>query len=517
MNARTLSGFCLIAVALLVVTATPAHAEDEVLHDRWYAKFQGGHKTGWEHMVRVRSVREDVTVYVTETESRTVRGPDGTPLDTPIVGTSRFEEDENGVVLSYATSVDIGMGPQTRSGTTKDGKIACVADGKERTVDYPEGALGPAAVERALVATLKPNGKGSAVTFQPLDPATTGKVSWKVPDTTQMMDVLGVHGWFFVVTKDDGALPEQEIRDGAGRLWGGAFNLGTVRYLSAEKVVALADRDPQSWLTDRLTAPDRAIPAEATERVVLRLSREGDEPLKVPESSRQRIVKRNDDGSIDVELLRGEPKGDLVVWMRPYNGDDIDASYFADNPWLVLEHPRVPAMAKGFVGELQDALSCARVLELRVKQSVRMAGPNVGFQTAPGVISSGTGDSTATAVLVTALARSLGIPARIVSGFTYWRPERWPGEQYPKGAFGWHVWAEIYAGEKLWHPVDPLRCAASPDAKSLRELMGKGGVGPTHVAVVRSALDTETPFTDLAVPVLELMDGLTIEVLEPAE
>ncbi|MHB0998703.1 MAG: transglutaminase-like domain-containing protein [Armatimonadota bacterium] len=47
------------------------------------------------------------------------------------------------------------------------------------------------------------------------------------------------------------------------------------------------------------------------------------------------------------------------------------------------------------------------------------------------------------AILYVALARSVGIPSRIVAGLSY-----------SNGSFGYHVWAESFIGE--WIPVDPV-------------------------------------------------------------
>ena len=182
--------------------------------------------------------------------------------------------DEDGAVLSYSTSVDIGMGPQTREGTVKDGVISAKEDGKPRSVPYPDGALGPAALDRAIAASLKPGSKGKAVFFQPLEPATGGPVTWTVPAKTTLVNVLGHYAWLFSVKKTDSTgIPETLLLDGRGGLWGGAINFGMIRSFRTEEVVAKADLDPASWITSRIIAPNRVVPAAARRtRTVLRLS-----------------------------------------------------------------------------------------------------------------------------------------------------------------------------------------------------------------------------------------------------
>lgn len=506
------------AACLAVSLATPAFAEEVVLEDLWYSQFHGPAKTGWSHHRRVRSMQNGRPVIVTESESELIRGPDGELLANPMRFRSRFVEDESGAVLAYATSADIGMGPQIREGRVENGVIHAVADGQTQEVPYPAGALGPAAVDRAVAAAIAPRAKIETLRFQPLDPEKGEKLRWEVPETTELVDVLGIYGWLYVVKMTDSTgLPETRLLDGKGNLWGGSLNLGQIRYFLTEEVVARADRESVSFLTERIVAPDRVIPPSARRsRVVLRLSREEGPLGDLPTSRYQMVHPPAEDGSVQVELSPAEPEGDLVVWARPYGGEE-EAGYLAPTPIVESGYDRLQKCAQAWVGPLQDALSCARVLELRTKQFVRPAPADVGFSTAAWTISSATGDSTETAVLIVALARTLGLPARLVAGFTYWAPEEWPDGRHPTGAFAPHVWAEIYVGEDLWHPVDPMCMDGTVPEQRVSELEGHGGVGATHVAVLRSAGDTTRPFTDIVLPVLEFMRGLNIEVVEPKE
>ena len=505
------------AVAAVLLLVAPAEAEDQVVHDHWFAQFQRETKSGWSHERRMRSEQDGKAVIITETESAMVRGPGGELLKTPMLFSTRYVEDEAGAVLSYATSADIGMGPQTREGTVANGVVSAIDDGKPRSVPYAEGALGPAAVDRAVAAALKPGAKFETVRFSPHDPDKGDVLVWKVPAETKLVDVLGRYAWLFPVQMTDSTtIPETRLMGGGGGLWGGSMNFGLIRYFRTEEVVAKADRAPSSFVTDRIVAPDRVIPAAAERtRVVLRLSRAEGRVGELPSSKFQRVSTNAESGDVEIELSVGEPKGELVVWMWPYIGDDQDAAYLAESKLIELSHPRLKQYAERMVGELKDGLSCARVLELRVKQMVRPAPANVGIASAAGVISARTGDSTETAVLVVGLARALGLPARMVAGFTYWAPDQWPAGRYPNGAFAFHAWAEIYAGENLWHPVDPMRMDGTEPKERVPELVGHGGFGATHVAVLRSAADSEQPFTDIVLPVLEFMDGLSIEVVEP--
>jgi hypothetical protein len=155
------------------------------------------------------------------------------------------------------------------------------------------------------------------------------------------------------------------------------------------------------------------------------------------------------------------------------------------------------------------------MIELNVHDYVQPAPADVGFGTACDAISSQTGDSTEAAVLAVAWARATGLPARLVAGFVYWDASKWPASTFPRGAFAFHAWAEIYVADGTWHPVDPMRMDGTSPTKNVDELAGHGGFDETHVAVLRSDLATAKPVTDIVLPVLAFMDGLTIEVVEP--
>jgi hypothetical protein len=60
-----------------------------------------------------------------------------------------------------------------------------------------------------------------------------------------------------------------------------------------------------------------------------------------------------------------------------------------------------------------------------------------------------------------------------------------------------------------------MRMDGTKPVGTIDSLAGHGGFDATHVAVLRSDLATDKPVTDIVLPVLAFMDGLTIEVVEP--
>ena len=74
--------------------------------------------------------------------------------------------------------------------------------------------------------------------------------------------------------------------------------------------------------------------------------------------------------------------------------------------------------------------------------------PTVSLPSAREVLRTKVGDCNEHTALYVAMARSVGLPARIAVGLAYSR-----------GAFYYHAWPEVYIdegrGRGLWLPVDP--------------------------------------------------------------
>ena len=97
--------------------------------------------------------------------------------------------------------------------------------------------------------------------------------------------------------------------------------------------------------------------------------------------------------------------------------------------------------------------------------------PTVSIPSAREVLRTKVGDCNEHTALYVAMARALGIPARIAVGLVFVR-----------GAFYYHAWPEVYidegGGRGLWLPVDPTLNEFPADA--------------THVRLARGGLDKQT-------------------------
>jgi tetratricopeptide (TPR) repeat protein len=109
--------------------------------------------------------------------------------------------------------------------------------------------------------------------------------------------------------------------------------------------------------------------------------------------------------------------------------------------------------AREIVGEERDAWNVARKLAQWTYKNITWK--RVDYATAPQTLATLEADCLEFSQLYVAMARSLGLPARIVSGLAY-----------SGGSFGGHAWVEVHVGD--WIEVDPTWGTDFVDATHIR-------------------------------------------------
>jgi hypothetical protein len=147
---------------------------------------------------------------------------------------------------------------------------------------------------------------------------------------------------------------------------------------------------------------------------------------------------------------------------------DLDR-YLRPEPFIESDAPEIRAAAENMVAGITGTRERAERLTREVNTMVEKK-PTVSLPSALEVLRTKVGDCNEHTALFVALARSLGIPARINVGLVYVR-----------GAFYYHAWPEVYLdegkGQGLWLPVDPTFDQFPADA--------------THVRIARGGLDQQ--------------------------
>jgi hypothetical protein len=201
--------------------------------------------------------------------------------------------------------------------------------------------------------------------------------------------------------------------------------------------------------------------AEKTRLLKVRL--DGIEPALIAEDHRQRVtVPAGGKGKTAFEVR--VVAEDLAVFKhRGRNPDDWRGRERANGPSdeylspsisIQSDHPEITAQARRIVS--RDDTDLVKVTKLvqwtaeNIKNSMRSSF------TALEVLRSGEGECKAHTALYTALARSLKIPTRQVTGVVY----------TDKGGFLYHAWAESYVNG--WLAVDPTFKQVPADATHIK-------------------------------------------------
>ena len=175
------------------------------------------------------------------------------------------------------------------------------------------------------------------------------------------------------------------------------------------------------------------------------------------------------------ELVAGPAPGDLDRYLQP-------------EPFIESDAAEIRAEAERLVQGVTGTRARAERLTREINSLVEKR-PTVSLPSAREVLRTKVGDCNEHTVLFVAMARALGIPARINVGVAF-----------VHGAFYYHAWPEVYIdegkGRGLWLPVDPTFNQFPADA--------------THVRFARGGLDKQAAILPLVGKVQMAVDDVTV-------
>jgi transglutaminase superfamily protein len=197
-----------------------------------------------------------------------------------------------------------------------------------------------------------------------------------------------------------------------------------------------------------------------------------DEPRDV-----RRLKLRLDGADVPAEDLSGAGQtadGNVIEIvdarsLQPGPRDEEIERYLKPEPLLESDAPEIRTEAEKAVRGATDDRGRAERLT-RYVNGLLDKKPTVSLPSAREVLRTKVGDCNEHTALFVAMARSIGMPARIAVGLVFMH-----------GAFYYHAWPEVYiadgANRGLWLPVDPTLNQYPADA--------------THVRVTRGGLDKQ--------------------------
>jgi hypothetical protein len=165
------------------------------------------------------------------------------------------------------------------------------------------------------------------------------------------------------------------------------------------------------------------------------------------------------------------------------------------NAWLQSDAPAIRRLAAQAVGGARDDLQRMRRLRRFVSGYITGHGLDVGYASALEVVNSREGDCTEYAVLLAAMARAQGIPARVVTGMVY--ADRFAGASQ---LFVPHEWVQAWVNGR-WQSFD----AALKHFDSTHLALASGDGDPWHFAATTQLFGNlhirqAVPGADLSLP-----------------
>lgn len=432
----------LLLIAALIV-AHPAHAETPAgAAQTWRAVLFDGRKVGWSLTERevaadgsVRSSevmdleiqREGVSISMYSLEE-TTESASGEPL------AFRAEIRTAGQKLKYDAKLSA---PRTFE-VTLDG----AGDTRQQTLALPEHALFFEGQRRALKAGIGGNNKIIAIdAFVPSQLAvipleTTFKRRRRIElfkDEAELTEVEQLvrypDGAMQVAAFVDDEFNAQRIRmDLAGM---------QVELLACDEQCARAPNQPLDFL-DRLVidAPRALKAADLSQPLQFRVRISGTDIA--PATTGHQSVRSTKPGEFE---LRVDPN-------RSRRDDDVLELYREPSAWVQSDSVLLKDLARRATDGGKDELSRMRKAEDFVREYIFGKNLSVGYASALEVATTRQGDCTEHALLLTAIARASGIPARVATGLAY--VPRFGDREH---VFVPHAWTEAWV-DGSWRGFD---------------------------------------------------------------
>ena len=428
----------------------------------WFGLYLVGKKAGWTRSEIRRELRDgrDVVIGRTETVIRARVGEKEV---------ERRQEEERiweaklgGRLLSFRAAWAGDGGDRTVTGTCdKNTCKALLVSGKSReertipdvkeTVELADGAR-LAAARRGTVA-------GGQLDLEKL------RVR-EVRDQFLRRDVIAGGG----VQEEVGVVTESEPGDRLASEYRVADDGRILEIRLGEAVVARPEPEDVARRLDRIdlfsvarVPVPRELPRDVPKTIAYRF-------VGLPASfqkgdARQRFEKGPEGTTVLVVSARrpaaADPAKDTALERARVGASPDD---LAATPQVNYDAPGIRELARELAGKSKGTYEAARKLTQAVHDRLQKVY-GASHDRASDVLAAGEGDCTEHTVLLVALARALGIPAREVHGLVYARYGDGPDALY------WHAWAEIRsAGE--WIAVDPT--FGQPVADATHVALGSG-------------------------------------------
>ncbi|MEN1704263.1 MAG: transglutaminase domain-containing protein [Planctomycetota bacterium] len=478
-----------VCLAVLVLAGAIVSAQDS---DRYYIMKIGSERAGW---MRESTTRADGLIASTaEMQMSVKRGP----IQISITIETEFVETADHEPVSMRSTQTMGSLPVSVSYTFTGDSVEVTTTQNDsvsaRTQDRPPGDwVTPAKAAEIMRDALRDGAGSVAVTM--LDPAIglTPITTTRTGFEPSSIEVLGKVVPGFKTTSVSSIAPasaSEEFIDLEGNLLRSETTLGGLKIttIAADRALALAEIDAPEMMQSTFITPTGTIdrPRRTARGVYLLTSRDG--ALEdLPQTSSQTTERVNE------QTVRVTVTSQRFASL----GDEPSPDDLADSTMVACADEAIVALIP------KSGVACNAPASVRAESHRRFVhryidekSLGVGFATASEVARTRVGDCTEHAVLLAAVLRADGIPARVASGLIY--ADRFLGSE---DIFGYHMWTRAYVDTPdgpRWVDLD----ATLPDGVPY---------DATHITLDESAL-SDGDAVNAMIALAPLMGRLDIEI-----
>ncbi|HEY4310384.1 MAG TPA: transglutaminase family protein [Pirellulales bacterium] len=406
-------------------------------------------------------------------------------------------ETSAGLVRSFSSDTRLGPTPNVTRGELAGDKMQITTESggqkRQTTLAWPRTTGGYFAIEESL-------------RDQPMQPGETRAISTLMPIFNQIakteLRAVRLEATELLKEKREllrietkttlpGAAPIEGIQwtDTTGQtLKSSTPSMNQTSYRTT-KAIALRGTSAQALDLGKQSLVKLSHPpadAHGAKQIRYRVHLDDADPAEIFVNDESQSVHRiNDrDSEVTVRAIRPDDAPHNAISAGKPSDDDRRASSIVQS-----DDPRIIAMAKEAMKNVQGAGPSAVALERYVHGHVTEKNYSQTFATASEVAKTLEGDCTEHAVLLAALLRAQGIPARVAIGMVYVSSVQ---------AFAFHMWTEAFV-DGHWIGLDGT--------------LGRGGVSAGHLKLATSSLQDETAFATF-LPVMQVLGKLKIDVVD---
>lgn len=478
-------------------TASAAKHESSVeARETWDVIYLQGARVGYIHTQYRPDERDGDPVMVTSADTRLSLTRFGQTSQQQILASS--VEDLAGALLEFTTEARLGPEPMFCRGEVagRHLRIERSAGGKTVTDSLPwsEKILGFSGVDQSLADQPMQAGESRqlSVLMPMLNDVLVADVDLTARDYVSTPLLTGEYELLEIVssTAIPGGQPMESLlwTDRAGEILKtrmAAFEQETFR-TTREVALQRVPEHPFDLGFDSIVRIDDPLDdPHAADRIRYRIELDDGDPAGVFINGGTQSTRLLGPHAIELTVERRRPGDNVDRNSEPPPG----SGDLKPNGLIQSDNAKVLELADEAAGEETDPWKTALALERFVNGYITQKGFSHAFATAAEVAAEPEGDCTEHAVLLAALARARGIPARVAIGLVYIGS--------PAG-FGFHMWDEVYIDGE-WIPLDAT--------------LGRGGIGAGHIKLAHSNLSDSTAL-GCFLPVAQVLGRLKIEVLE---